>query len=686
MIKNKQIGSDITIMNTIYRKPQKKSDGKWESSNIDIIYKDNTTGKKHVENIKDPTYQFYVVKDEYIDINNTNIYMKAAHNLLLPNMPPLSRDTFEDVKYNIYLEKEYLNMIEVKYNLLDREIAKSTNMEEFYITNKELRSNYNKVLHMNPNIMNSDSHIEDHYRERFSKLYQNNICSISKAYLDIEVDVKDIRGDFPDPGEAPINASTIVFSDLNKVYCFILRDKTNPQIDEFEELVKSNNMTDYMKNIIFDAVGGWKQAHRFNIQNYTYEFLFYDEEIQLIADMFQSINSYTPDFVLAWNMSFDIPYIIARIEQLGYDPSDIITHQDFKHKTCRYYIDERNRNEFTERGDFATISSYTVFIDQMIQFASRRKGQSAFTSFSLDYVGGLITNVKKYDYKHITSNIALLPTMNFRIFIIYNIMDTIVQNCIENKTNDIEYLFSKCNINNTRYNKAHRQTIYLTNRAVTEFEKSGIIIGNNNNRLNVKDSKFPGAFIADPNRVSDIPKAKINNIPVNVFYNSIDLDFSSLYPSILRENNMAPHTQYGKILMEKIWENENIKHDPTYSRGGEYIENLQSGNYIIFANRWLKYPTIKELLDYISFYYTNIKRPFSLPNICNFDGTINPAVVYDKNLTKSIIPANIIRDNNIIPGTLLDRNKIEYEEIIYESTNTLQHYEYYNRTSETTEE
>ena len=223
-------------------------------------------------------------------------------------------------------------------------------------------------------------------------------------------------------------------------------------------------------------------AEKYNI-HFSYNFLFYDEEdeINLIKDLFTAFNTFKPDFALAWNMSFDIPYIIERIRALGYDPADIMCNPDFKYKFAEYFVDERMKNEFAERGDFARISSYTCFLDQMIHFASRRKGQSKFISFSLDFIGEAIAKVKKLDYKHITTNIVELPYKDFKTFIFYNIMDTIVQYCIEYVTTDLEYLFFKANMNNVRYSKVHRQTVYLMNRGIKEFWNNGegFVMGNN---------------------------------------------------------------------------------------------------------------------------------------------------------------------------------------------------------------
>ena len=88
-------------------------------------------------------------------------------------------------------------------------------------------------------------------------------------------------------------------------------------------------------------------ANKYKV-HFKYSFLFYDEdnEINLIKDLFAAINSFKPDFALAWNMGFDIPYIIARIQTLGYNPEDIMCSNDFKNKIARYYIDERNYSDF----------------------------------------------------------------------------------------------------------------------------------------------------------------------------------------------------------------------------------------------------------------------------------------------------------------------------------------------------
>ena len=186
-------------------------------------------------------------------------------------------------------------------------------------------------------------------------------------------------------------------------------------------------------------------------------------------------------------------YIIERIKALGEEPADIMCDQNWPIRIVKHFIDQKNLSDFAERGDYTFISGTPTWLDQMIQFASRRKSKiGSFKSFKLDDIGKSTAKVKKLDYSHITNNIAMLPWLDFVTFTLYNIFDVIVQKCIEQKTQDLEYIFSKCLVNNTSYKKGHRQTVYLANRMAKEFDNMGYIIGNNVNKWNEKPDKFLG--------------------------------------------------------------------------------------------------------------------------------------------------------------------------------------------------
>ena len=491
-------GDNITIVNT-YSKRFYDENNKFQEL-LTLIYKDLDTGVKYKEEIIDPAMSFYVVNPD------------------------------KRVPYNrLFVEKEYVTEVDTTRRNLDKDAAKSVGLGRWYSDCLAAGDRQQaRLIHSHPDLLGTDVNIEDYYRFRFGLQYQNNTYDVTKSYFDIETDSINMAGDFPEPGECPVNAITLVFHETYTVYTLLLRNNNNPQIQEFEDFIRKDKCND-LKNFIKNHVNKEDPNlyTKYGLDKFNFNLAFYNEEdeIKLIADLFKLINHFKPDFVLAWNMAFDIPYLIARINTLGYNPVDIMCHPDFEYKFAEYYIDEKNRNEFAERGDFAIISSYSVYMDQMIQYASRRKGQTRPLSFGLDYIANLVAKVHKLDYKDITVNIAELPYKDYKTFVYYNIMDTIAQYCIESVVDDIGYVFGKSLMNNTRYSKVHRQTVYLANRGRKEFYKDGLIMGNNFNKFNEKpDSKFPGAFVADPSQISDYSRMRINNRPVDIFNNLDDFD------------------------------------------------------------------------------------------------------------------------------------------------------------------
>ena len=571
------IGSNITLLNAIYHRSVKNDEGKYGTDSIDIIFKDLDTGEKKLQHIESPKYTYWMANE---------------------GVP---------VEYpRMCIEKDKVHPIECKYADLKRSIAENTNNMEFFYDNIK-NGNYkeNDRLFTIPSVFNADMHIEDYYRWLFDRCYKNEPYKLDILYFDIEVDGINQAGDFPEMGECPINAVTLVDVAHDRVFTLLLENYNNPLIDEFK---KEKDISSQIKEFVEENVGGWKAAKRFGIENFEYKVMFYDEEINLIRDMFNVINTLKPDFALAWNIAFDLPYIIQRIYNLGYDPKNIICHPDFKVKECEYYIDRRAK-VYEERGDAAQVSSYTVYLDQLITFASRRKGQRKIASHKLDYIGGLIAGVRKLDYSDITTSIVKLPYLNYKIFVFYNIMDTIVQHCIERRVGDIDFIFSKALSVNTRYQKVNRQTTYLINRAITDFWNMGYIMGNNNNKHNAS-CPFPGAFVADPTKVSDKPKIKINGAAVNICDNLDDFDYTALYPSIIDENNMAPNTQVGKVLLpDRLDKNENRYNNDGFDRVVWFIEDYVSHDRLNFCQRYLRLASYEEMFDDIIEYFSTVKLP-----------------------------------------------------------------------------
>ena len=492
-------GSDLTILNTYYQYPVYEDGKKVSDDFIVLVYKDNKTGVKHNKVITNPTYTYYLMNDDE-EIPNYN---------------------------KLFIEREKVHPVEAKFIDLEKSIAENTGNIDYWKQNiYSGNKRENKKLHTLPQVFFSDTNIEDHYRFKFAMAYTNDVIKLNKGFFDIEVDGKFAVGDFVQMGECEINCVSYLDEKSTKIYTFILRNNNNPLIGVLEEEISEGTFGfKEIRAFIQDAVGS-NNYEKYGLDKFTYELLFYDNEIELIEDLFRVIHMCDADFVEGWNSSgFDLEYIIARIRVLGYDPAEIMCDRTWNYKVVKNFVDERHKSEFAERGDYTFISGNTVFIDQMIQYASRRKSKiGSFASFKLDDIGLLEAGVQKLDYSHITDSVLELPWLDFKTFVLYNIMDTIVQKCIETKVQDLEYIFAKCLVNNTNYAKGHRQTIYLINRMAADWYKNGYIIGNNSNRDNPKPPKFLGALVHDPTHNNDYSRLKIGGRAIWVCDNLQDYD------------------------------------------------------------------------------------------------------------------------------------------------------------------
>ena len=325
-------------------------------------------------------------------------------------------------------------------------------------------------LHHTPCVLGSDFPYENQFRIEWLLHYaQKDLdMTITKQYLDIEVDSIEVRG-MPEEGNCPINAITIVDQEMMTSFTFLLRNDKNPQIAEFEANI--NSFIAECHNA-FDASYG----------KLDYKIFMFDDELELIRQTFRLINTLKRDFLLIWNLSFDIPYIIDRLVYLGEDPIEYMCHPDFKYPYCWFRKDHRNF-DFKTKKDIFRLASYTIFQDQMINYAKVRKGQAELPSMKLNSIAKSELDDEKLDYSD-EANIKTLPYVDYKKFVMYNIKDVLLQYGIERKVKDLEAIFQRAYDNATDYDSIFSQTIFLKNRVFLDYYRELDLIQGNN--INIK--------------------------------------------------------------------------------------------------------------------------------------------------------------------------------------------------------
>ena len=92
--------------------------------------------------------------------------------------------------------------------------------------------------------------------------------------------------------------------------------------------------------------------------------------------------------------------------------------------------------------------------------------------------------------------------------------------------------------------------------------------------------------------------------------NLVKILYKALYPSIIDENNMAPNTQHGKIILpEKLDDKENRFNNDYFDRVVWFTEDLISGDRLNFCERYLHLAGYEQMFDDIIEYFQTVKAP-----------------------------------------------------------------------------
>lgn len=583
-----------------------------------IIYKIISTGEKKLLKIPEPEVSIYFEKPEHRNFD----YIKQFEWM----------DRLDEVKI------KYTDIIPSIVN--DIGSKGKERLAHIYETGnyKEL-----KEFLKYPYVFGADMDIRTLYRHKWYQSFDNKSDkTLTKGFLDIEVDIMEGSGS-PDPTVNPIDLVTLI-DGTNKVsYTFAL---VGVQYKEklIQPKVSSNGITEEEKRQMYesrirqqeylmDHVDELKEElHDLFDESYgyfDYKFYFYHDERQMLVHLFQLINKLKLDLLGIWNISFDMPYIKERGEYLGLDPKEFMCHPDFPNKEC-YFKKDKINFAVKNKADFFHISSYTVFLDQMILYAAIRKGRSELRSNKLTYIAEKEIGDEKLDYSE-DGNIKTLSYKNYKKYFIYNIKDVLLQYGIESKVNDYDTFWFTAYQNITPYESIFKQTVKLRCVQYKSFYNQGIIPGSNKNSGYAKeeeiideeddedsdsDKKYEGALVGNPLLNGHTGMVIFNKKSNNVFQYSIDMDMRSFYPWTIITLNINETTLIFKVVVPSdIYDSKGGKipyHGITDVQlvpdnsdsfdgdvGKEVFDNLQTGNYLSTAIKWLNAPTVLDIYNRI---------------------------------------------------------------------------------------
>lgn len=89
--------------------------------------------------------------------------------------------------------------------------------------------------------------------------------------------------------------------------------------------------------------------------------------------------------------------------------------------------------------------------------------------------------------------------------------------------------------------------------------------------------------------------------------------YASLYPNLITQFNIAANTQIGKVTIpDRIHDKENRRHNENWERAGSFFEDFHTHNWIIVGSKWFGLPNVRDMYDYVVWYFSHIVQPTCL--------------------------------------------------------------------------
>lgn len=249
-----------------------------------------------------------------------------------------------------------------------------------------------------------------------------------------------------------------------------------------------------------------------------YEVLFFDNEYDLIAEVFKTIVQY-PLIVSFNGDNFDLPYLYNRALALGFKKEEIpiVARRDYVTVAPGIHIDLYK---------FFAIKAIEVYA-----FGGVYRGERG-----LDAIASAVLGIGKIERQSVISSLPLdeLAEYNFRdafitlYFTVYN--DELVMKLI--------ILLSRIAKLPPEDLTRSQVSAWIRNMLYFEHRRRGWLIPNKEDiiasrgeaytKAIIKGKKYAGAVVLDP--------------PAGVFFNVYVLDFASLYPSVISKWNLSYET------------------------------------------------------------------------------------------------------------------------------------------------
>lgn len=324
-----------------------------------------------------------------------------------------------------------------------------------------------------------------------------NFDQICTAYVDIETTCED---GFPDV-DSPQEQITVItsYDTSTKVYnVFTHKDVAGAKGNlNFDLSDPANRQEDLIKKL--------KINHK----------VFVDEKSMLMAFLTYWKSIY-PDIVTGWNNQlFDIPYLVARM--------NLLFGEDVAQSLSPWNKVERREVEVFKKMKTKYVLTGISVLDYLELYKKFSQGSRA--SYKLDYIANLELGFGKVSYDE-HGAMHLFYKNDFKRFVEYNIVDVVLIVELERRKRMIELAAFMAFWTRVNFDQIHSPVRMIESISFTHMMNKGIVFPPMHDRTKTRQNK--GAYVKPP--------------VVGKHDWVVSFDVTSLYPSIIMQQNISPET------------------------------------------------------------------------------------------------------------------------------------------------
>jgi DNA polymerase elongation subunit (family B) len=256
----------------------------------------------------------------------------------------------------------------------------------------------------------------------------------------------------------------------------------------------------------------------------------YKSEKELLSGFLDKWYELDPTIITGWNSGFfDIPYLYYRIKKVLGEP-------------LANSLSPIGKIKFTPQFPEQPVNLAGInHLDYMLLFKKYIMKQEP--SYRLGDIGKKYAKLEKIEYQ---GSLDKLFAEDVDKFIEYNLRDVEIIVELENRMKFIELTVTIAHLCHTEYEAIYFSTMLNEGAILTYLKRKGIVSPNKpttyNPALRTLQEEYAGGYLKDPTP--------------GLYEWVIDLDFTSLYPSIIRSLNMGIETLVGRVVNKDKYDNQ----------------------------------------------------------------------------------------------------------------------------------